>query len=233
MKIDIWSDIRCPFCYIGKRKLEQGLENFEHKDQVEIVWHSFQLDPSLQDEPGKNVYDYLAEKKGESREWSVKMHEQVAQTARQAGLRFNFEKSVIANSFNAHRLIQLAKVHQLGDAAEERLFKAYFTEGMNIADHNTLIQLGTEIGLEHTAIRQMLETDAFSAEVKKDEAIAQSIGIRGVPFFVFNEQYSISGAQPTETFIQALKQSWNEYEKRNAGITTDNTDNSCSVDGVC
>ncbi|MEO5998282.1 MAG: DsbA family oxidoreductase [Chitinophagaceae bacterium] len=225
MKIDIWSDIRCPFCYIGKRNLEKGLEKFEHNDQVKMVWHSFQLDPTLKNEPGKNVYDYLAEKKGQSREWSVQMHNQVTRTAQEAGLDFNFENSVIANSFDAHRLIQCAKTQQLGDAAEERLFKAYFTEGLNIADQKTLIQLGVEIGLDETAIEQVLGSDAFTEEVRNDEAIAQSIGIRGVPFFVFNDQYSISGAQPVEAFLQTLQHAWKEYEVQQSPVSDQSTAN--------
>ena len=221
MKIDIWSDVRCPFCYIGKRKLEAGLEKFEFKDKVEIIWHSFQLDPSLKNQPGKNVYDYLAEKKGQSRQWSVQMHEQVKQSAKQVGLTFNFDDAVIANSFDAHRLIQLAKSHQLGDAAEERLFKAHFTEGKNIGDYNTLIELGIDIGLEKAVIEQMLASNMFAAEVRNDENIAQSIGIRGVPFFVFNEQYSISGAQPEDVFLKTLQQAWMEYEKENEFTNTE------------
>ena len=234
MKIDIWSDIRCPFCYIGKRKLEAGLAQFEHKDKVELVWHSFELDPSMQTQPHKNVYDHLAEIKGQTRQWSEQMHNQVTQTAKQVGLRFNFDKSVIANSFDAHRLIQLAKTKGLGDAAEEKLFKAYFTDGKNIADHDTLVQLGLEIGLDKTGIEQMLASESFAAEVKNDEATAQSIGIRGVPFFVFNEQYSISGAQPAEAFLQTLQTSWQEFEKKNTVDTViSSEDNTCSVDGIC
>ncbi len=234
MKIDIWSDIRCPFCYIGKRKLEAGLAEFEHKDKVELVWHSFELDPSMKNQPGRNVYDYLAEVKGQTRQWSEQMHKQVTETAKQAGLTFNFDQSVIANSFDAHRLIQLAKTKSLGDVAEEELFKAYFTDGKNIADHNTLVQLGVEIGLDKAIIEQMLATEAFAAEVKNDEAVAQSIGIRGVPFFVFNEQYSISGAQPTDAFIQTLQASWQEFETKNKTDTIIlSEDNACSVDGTC
>ncbi len=168
MKVDIWSDIRCPFCYIGKRKLEAGLEKFEHKDKVEIVWHSFELDPSLETQPEKNVYDYLAEMKGQSRQWSVQMHNQLTQTAKQSGLTFNFNKSVIANSFDAHRLIQLAKTKQLGDVAKERLLKAYFTDGKNIRDHDTLLELGLEVGLDKTSVQQMLASDAFTTEVRQD-----------------------------------------------------------------
>jgi predicted DsbA family dithiol-disulfide isomerase len=234
MKVDIWSDVRCPFCYIGKRKLEAGLEKFEHKEKVELVWHSFELDPSLQTQPGKNIHDYLAEIKGQTKQWSIKMHEQVTETAKQSGLTFNFDQSVIANSFDAHRLIQFAKTKHLADAAEEILFKAYFTEGKNISDREILVQLGAELGLDKTEVEHIFESDIFTTEVRNDEAMAQSIGIRGVPFFVFNNQYSISGAQPTEAFVQTLQAAWKDYEKI-AGVFDDaaSDTNTCSAEGDC
>lgn len=235
MQVDIWSDIMCPFCYIGKRNFEAALEQLPHRDKVKVVWHSFQLDPTMQSQPGKNVYDYLAERKGQTREWSVKMHEHVVQTAREAGLTYNFDKAVIANSFDAHRLIQLAKKHGAGDAAEEHLFKAYFTDGEDVADHATLQRIGGEIGLDATEVRTMLESDAYAEEVHRDIARAGAMGIRGVPFFVFHDRYAVSGAQPVETFVQALQQSWAEYEKEHPVIVDLSSPEGsvCSVDGVC
>ena len=134
MKVDIWSDVRCPFCYIGKRKFEMALSQFPQKDKVEVIWHSFELDPSIKTDATINIYDYLAKAKGQSRAWSEKMHDHVLQSAREVKLDFHFEKAVVANSFNAHRLIQFAKTKDLGDAAEEALFKAQFIEGKNIVD---------------------------------------------------------------------------------------------------
>jgi len=212
MKIDIWSDIRCPFCYIGKRKLEQALAQFEYKDKVEVEWHSFELDPQAQTQPDKNAYEYLAEVKGQSLEWSMEMHQYVKDNAAANGLVFNFEQLKIANSFNAHRLIQLAKSMGLGDGAEERLFAAHFTAGRNIADQDTLIQIGTELGIDKAVVTQMLTSDSFTDEVRYDEKTAQSIGINGVPFFIINQKHSISGAQPAETFLKALNQGWQEAE---------------------
>lgn len=212
MKIDIWSDIRCPFCYIGKRKFEQALAQFEHKDKVEVEWHSFELDPQAKTQPDKNAYEYLAEAKGQSMEWSVEMHQYVKDTAAENGLVFNFDELKIANSFNAHRLIQLAKSLGLGDEAEERLFAAHFTAGKNIADQDTLIQIGIDLGIEKAVVTQMLTTDSFTDEVRYDEKTAQSIGISGVPFFIINQKHTISGAQPAETFLKALNQSWQEGE---------------------
>ena len=214
MKIDIWSDVMCPFCYIGKRKLEQALQQFEHKDEVELIWHSFQLDPSIQYEPGRNLYSYLAERKGQSEEWAVKVHEQMTATAAKEGLEYNFDKAIIANSFNAHRLIQLAKTHGLGDAAEESLFRAYFTDGKNISDANVLQQLGMQIGLSAVAVGEMLNSDAYADEVNNDVALAHELGISGVPFFILNERLGISGAQPVEVFNDGLQQAWALYDQK-------------------
>jgi predicted DsbA family dithiol-disulfide isomerase len=212
MKVDIWSDIRCPFCYIGKRKFEAALEHFEHKDKIEITWHSFELDPELKTNPDKDVHDYLAELKGASRDWSVKVHHKLTQTAKDAGLTYNFDKAVVANSFDAHRLIQLANMHGLGDAAEESLFKAYFTDGKNIDDHATLRSIGASIGLEKTEVEEMLASGAFANHVRSDEAQAHRIGVNGVPFFVFNDRYAVSGAQPSNIFFDTLQKSWKEFE---------------------
>lgn len=231
MKIDIWSDIMCPFCYIGKRKLEGALQNFEHKDDVEIVWHSFQLDPNMAAQPGKNIHQYLAERKGLSIDWSVKVHEQMTQTAKAEGLTYNFDKAVIANSFDAHRLIQMAKKHGLGDAAEEALFKAYFTDGRNISDHNTLMQIGIDLGLRVIEIGAMLNSNEYAADVESDIEKAQAIGVRGVPFFVLDNKFAISGAQPAQVFTDGLHQAWAEYEKGILSIAEQ--DGICTPGGVC
>lgn len=206
MQVEIWSDIMCPFCYIGKRKFEAALEKFSSRDEVEILWRSYQLDPNIQADPGKDVYSYLAEAKGQSLEWSLKMHENVVNMANSVGLTYNFDKAVIANSFDAHRLIQLAKKHKLGDAMEERLFRAYFTEGKNFADHNTLVQLGEDVGLNSVEILQMLATDEYTKEVHSDIELGMRFGLRGVPFFVFNRKIGVSGAQDPEVFLQALEE---------------------------
>lgn len=234
MKVDIWSDIMCPFCYIGKRKLETALAQFPDRDKVELVWHSFQLDPTIEYVPGRNLHEYLAERKGQSLEWSVNVHGQMTKTAAAEGLTYNFEKAVIANSFDAHRLIQLAKTHQLGDAMEERLFKAYFTDGENMGDHDTLVRIGSETGIPATEISDMLKSGAYTAEVKKDIAQAEAYGISGVPFFVLNDKYGISGAQPAEVFLDGLQHAWKEYEQTTTITAIGNTAGAtCTPDGVC
>ena len=234
MKVDIWSDVRCPFCYIGKRKFEKALARFPQKDKVEVEWHSFELDPGIKTQTGTHIHDYLAQRKNITTDASVKLHKQVTATAKEVGLDYNFDKAVIANSFDAHRLIQLAKLNGLGDAAEERLFKAYFTEGKDISDHLTLIILGDEIGLNGKLVKQMLDSDAFSDEVRYDERQARELGINGVPFFVMNDRYGVSGAQQPEVFLQTLERAWQEYEKENPEANEAIADAaSCSTDGNC
>ena len=208
MKVDIWSDVRCPFCYIGKRKFEMALENFEHKDQIEVEWHSFELDPNTVTRPDVNPVDYLAQIKGQPREWAAEMNQRVTDTAAEVGLTFNLENSVVANSFNAHRLIQLAKSNGVDNEIEEKLFIDYFTGGKNIDDKEVLIEAGVAVGLERLAIEMMLNSDSFTDEVRLDQKIAQQIGIQGVPFFVFDQKLAVSGAQPPETFLGALEQAW-------------------------
>jgi protein disulfide-isomerase len=223
MKIDIWSDVRCPFCYIGKKKFETALNKFPHKDNVEVIWHSFQLDPGMQTQPGKNAYDYFSEAKGLSRPQAVGMHNRAALIGREAGLTFNFDNLVVANSFNAHRFIQLAKTKGLANDAEEQLFKAYFTEGKNIDDTATLAQIGISIGIDAKEAAEALTSGAFAAEVERDESAARTIGIRGVPFFVFNYQHAVSGAQSPDTFLQVLERSWSEFENAQENLVKVNS----------
>lgn len=205
MKIDIWSDIRCPFCYIGKRNLESALAQFEHKDQVEIVWRSYELDPDLETDLNTSTIEYLAKRKGISKDASERMHAQVTQMAADSGLAYNFDISKVSNSFDAHRLIQFAKTVGLADNAEEALFKAYFTDGKDISDLNVLFDLGLGIGLNEKELHEVLHSTRFGKEVKADQAMANEIGVSGVPFFVFDFKYAVSGAQPPEAFLNALE----------------------------
>lgn len=206
MKIEIWSDIMCPFCYIGKRQLETALKEFP-ENEFEIEWKSFQLDPSITPQPGKDVYTYLAERKGMTVEQSKEMHKGVTERAKSVGLDYNFDKAVISNSFTAHRIIQLAKTKKLGDEIEEIFFKAYFTEGRDLNDGPTLIELAEKAGLERNEILDVLQSDdLFIKEVQSDINEAQQIGVQGVPFFVFDRKYAVSGAQPVEAFVQTIKE---------------------------
>ena len=236
MKVEVWSDIMCPFCYIGKRNYESALKQFDHSNDVEIEWHSFQLDPNIPNQSNQkvNVYQYLAERKGIGYEQSAKMHEHVVKTARAAGLTYNFDKAIVANSFDAHKMIQLAKTKGLGDAAEERLFYAYFTEGKDFGDHKVLVELGKEIGLEEEDIKTALVSEEYAAKVNQDIFESQRMGIHGVPFFVFDRKYAISGAQAPESFLIALKKSHEEWNKSNPVLQMEVADGSvCTTDGEC
>jgi predicted DsbA family dithiol-disulfide isomerase len=210
LTIEIWSDVLCPFCYIGKREFEQALSRFEHEDQVMIEWKSFELDPNAPVRSEEDTYTMLARKYGMTREEAKARSAGVAERAASLGLQFNMDKAVIANSFDAHRLIQFAKSQGLGDAAEERLFKAYFTDGVCISDHNELVTLGTELGLDAGAVRAMLASDAYSEAVRTDEYDAQQFGIRGVPFFAIDRKFAVSGAQSADHFLGALQHAWRE-----------------------
>jgi predicted DsbA family dithiol-disulfide isomerase len=214
MKVEIWSDVMCPFCYIGKRKFEKALEQFPHKANVEVVWKSFQLDPTLKTDAKTTVNQMLADKKGWSMEYAKEMNDHVSRIAKEAGLTYNLSEAVVANSFDAHRFSHLAKKHNLQNKAEERLFAAYFTEGKNTADKNTIIQLGKDIGIDAVLVNQMLESNEYAEDVRNDIREAQQIGVNGVPFFLINDKYTISGAQESSTFLGALNQIWDEFEKK-------------------
>lgn len=234
MKVEIWSDIACPFCYIGKRKFENALAQFSHKDTVQVEWRSFQLDPEADNVPGQNIYEVLAEKKGWTPEQAKALSGQVVNMAKEVGLDYNMDATVPANTYNAHRLTHLAAKHGLQDAAEERLFQAYFMEGKNIQDGETLVQLGKDIGLAEDVIRSMLDSDAFQTDVRRDIAEAQQIGVRGVPFFVIDRKYAVSGAQPSELFLQALQTARTEWEKAHPPVAVMEAGGpSCDINGNC
>lgn len=209
MKVEIWSDVMCPFCYIGKRRFEQALNSFVYSDKVEIIWRSFQLNPNLETDADVNINEYLAETKGWSLDQARQMNQRVTNMAAEEGLGYNMEQAIVANSYDAHRLVQFAKEHNKGDEMEELLFKSYFTEGKNIADHQTLVSLAHHIGLDSTETKELLQSNKYSNAVDHDIQLAKNINISGVPFFLFNRQFAISGARETDVFLKALKQSWN------------------------
>ncbi|MEI7906350.1 MAG: DsbA family oxidoreductase [Bacteroidota bacterium] len=205
MKVEIWSDVMCPFCYIGKRRFENALEQFPGKEHVEIEWKSFQLNPDMKTDPSKSINNFLAEHKGISVAQAKQMNDRVTAMAAEVGLQYDFDKAIAANSFDAHRLSHFAKRYGKQDAVEEALFKAYFTEGKNTADHETLVALAAEAGLNADETRAMLSGTDFADAVNNDIYEAQQVGARGVPFFVFDNTYAVSGAQPSELFLQMLK----------------------------
>lgn len=221
MQINIWSDIRCPFCFIGKKKFEAALQQFKHKDEVEIFWRSFELDPHLSVKKGSNYVEHFSEIKGISKEEALEMFSQVINMGKDVGIDFQLEKAVVANSFNAHRLIQYAKTEDLANEAVSHLFRAHFLEAKDIDDPNVLLRIGTSIGLSPEITEDVIKSDKFAERVRQDQHQAQHIGIRGVPFFVFNDKYAISGAQSTETFLGTLQESFSEYSSEKSLINTE------------
>lgn len=235
MKIEIWSDVMCPYCYIGKRHFEAALEKFPDRDHLEIEWKSFQLDPGITEEmSGTNVMEYLSKRMGANREQTRARLDGTVEMAKNAGLDFNFEIAVVANSLKAHRMIQLAKENGKGDAAEERLFRAYFTEGRNFGDTTVLIELGKEIGLDETDILKALDGDDYSYKVETDLQEARQLGIQGVPFYVFDRKYGVSGAQPVDAFFQTLEKSFAEWRQANPMPKLDVIEGkACDLNGNC
>lgn len=232
LKIQIWSDIMCPFCYIGKRRLENAIDQFGHQDSIEIEWKSFQLDPNFIASEGDNLAEHLAEKYRKDQEWALESLKNTAQTAANSGLEFHFEKVTMANSFNAHRLLHLAKQQQLGSELKELLFKAYFTDGKDVNDTETLKELAIKAGLEAQTIDSVLTSDAFDKEVQQDILRAQQIGVQGVPFFVFDNKYAVSGAQYEQTFLNVLEKVWEEGQfQSKITILNSSESNSCNLEG--
>jgi predicted DsbA family dithiol-disulfide isomerase len=234
MKVEIWSDFMCPFCYIGKRRFEAALEQFSNKNEIEVVYRSFELDPNSKRDVNHDVHDLLASKYGMSRERAKEMNDNMVHQAQSVGLTYHFDTMIVTNTFDAHRLAHFAarygKMHEM----TERLLKAYFTDSKHIGDHETLANLAAEVGLDKNEAVQMLARDEFTNEVREDEQEANRLDIRGVPFFVINRKYAISGAQPSEVFLDALQKAWDE--DKSLTVLTDavsnETDAAC-VDGVC
>jgi len=234
MKIEIWSDVMCPFCYIGKRKFESALNQFEHKDQIEIVWKRFQLAPDMVTDSTKNIHEFLAAHKGMTIEQAKGMNNHVANMAKQVGLDYNFDKAIPANSFLAHQFSHLAYKHNLQGQAEEALFKAYFTDGKNIDDINTLVQIGTEIGLAAYEITNALNDNLYANEVRNDIDEARQIGVNGVPFFVFDRKVAVSGAQDSSIFLETIENTFAKWSEQNPAPSLKIIDgNSCGIDSDC
>ncbi|MHA7154614.1 DsbA family oxidoreductase [Arthrobacter sp. TMN-50] len=210
MKIEIWSDVKCPWCFVGKRRFEKALAAFAHRDQVTVTWKSFQLDPDLPDHYDGTEQQYLAERKGIPEDQVRQMWDSLAASAAGEGLVFRFEDVVVGNSFTAHRFLHLAKSQGLGDVAKEAILSAHFEQGKDTADTDFLVSLGAGIGLAEQDVRGTLSTDRFADDVRQDIAEARALGISGVPFFVIDRKYGISGAQPTDLFAEALDTAWEE-----------------------
>jgi len=234
MKVEIWSDFVCPFCYIGKRKFEAALDQFPNKRNVEVVYRSFELDPQAERDVDYDVHERLARKYNMSREQAKAMNDNVGEQAKAVGLDYRFDSMISTNTFDAHRLAHFAARQGKQHEMTERLLQAYFTDGKHIGDHNTLAALAGEAGLDQSEAARVLAGGEYGEDVRHDERDAQSLGINGVPYFVINRKYGISGAQPTEVFMQVLEQVWQE-ENPSPVLNELGGDSAGAVctDGVC
>lgn len=230
MKIEIWSDVKCPWCFVGKRRFEKALADFPHRDGVEVTWKSYQLDPDLPDHYDGTEQQYLAERKGIAPDQVRQMWQHLAQQAEGEGLAFDVDRIVVGNSFTAHRFLHLAKAHGRGDAAKEAVMSAHFEQGLDTSDVDVLVRLGVGIGLAEDEIRSTVAGDRFAEDVRRDIEEARTIGVQGVPFFVIDRKYGISGAQPTELFRQALDQAWQEAHPL-VSLTPSGDGPACGPDG--
>lgn len=232
----MWSDFVCPFCYIGKRRLEEALEQFPQKDKVDIIYRSYELDPNTPKDLDMTVNEMLAKKYGMTLEKAKEMSAGVAEQAATVGLDFRFDEMVHANTFDAHRLAHYAAEKGLGAQINERLLKANFTETKDLNDHHVLAKLAAEVGLDFEDSLAILKDESkYANTVRRDQIIAQQMGVKGVPFFVLNEKYSISGAQPTNTFLGALEKVWEEENQQSTleDLSVDDhascTDDGCTI----
>jgi predicted DsbA family dithiol-disulfide isomerase len=210
LTVEIWSDVVCPWCYIGKRRFEAALEQFEHRDEVTVMWRSFELDPEAAREQMGNAAERLAGKYGMTIERAQQLHAEMTERAAAEGLEYHLDISRGGNTFDAHRMIHLAATYGHQAAAQERLMRAYFTEGEQISVWDTLVRLMAEVGVDPIEARESLELDRFADDVREDEALAAQLGIQGVPYFVIDRRYGVSGAQPPELLLGALERAWEE-----------------------
>ena len=226
MDVEIWSDIACPWCYIGKRRFEAALARFEHRDEVRVVWRSFELDPQAPPERTGDRAEHLARKYGMSLEQAHAAEAQMTETAAGEGLEFRFDLARSGNTFDGHRLIHLARAHDLQDVMKERLLRGYFSEGELMSDHATLVRLAAEVGVPSQEATHALAGDAYGDEVRDEERAAATLGISAVPTFVVDRALGASGAHPPEALLELLREGW--ARRPAAGVVAGEA---CGVDG--
>lgn len=216
LRVDVWSDVACPWCYVGKRRLERALAGFEHEADVEVVWRAFELDPEaprVRDD-GMGQAERLAKKYRRSVAEAEGMIANMTRTAAADGLEMRFDQVQSGNTFDAHRVIHLAAERGKQDAMKERLMRAYFTEGRAVGEAETLVALGQEVGLEEAEVKEVLASAAYAEDVRGEEMLARELGITGVPFFVLGGRLGVSGAQPAEVLLGALREAWKQVEEK-------------------
>lgn len=236
MKVEVWTDIMCPYCYIGKIHYEQALQQFAHANEVELVIKAFQLNPNLSDKGnGYPVVEYLTKTAGFPEENVKKMFAYIEQLAKNAGVKFNLPNAVAANTMDAHRLIKLAAKKHLDSKVLTLISKAYFEDAQDYSDIELLVEIGTKAGLEETEIRQMLAGDDFKTEVKQDINEARQLGIDTVPTFLFERKQAIIGSEPVQVFIDTLEKAYQNWRINNATLNDMDVrkGKSCNADGMC
>ncbi|NIK68345.1 DsbA family oxidoreductase [Paenibacillus sp. BK720] len=221
MKVEIWSDIMCPFCYIGKRRFEAALQEFAHRDQVEVIHRSFELDPTSPLQTDKNYFEYTAAKYGISAETLAKQSRSVTERAKQEGLIFNYNTVKNANTHDAHRLLYFAREFGKEQELLELLYKAYFTESLPIGQHESLVSLAEQVGLDRQQASAMLAGTQNGEAVRNDQLLAARLGIQGVPYFLIDGRHAISGAQPASTMTQVLDSAWKEAKASRNQLDSD------------
>ena len=226
MKVEIWSDVVCPWCYIGKRRFEDALSKFEGADDVEVEWRSFELDPNAPRELEGKLDEILAKKYRATPQQARAMMQRVVDASKQEGIDVDFDIARSGNTLDAHRLIHFAATKGLADAMKERLMRGYFCEGLLPSDREALVRLGVEVGLEEAEVNEALSGDAYTQDVRADEVAARQLGVTGVPFFVIDGKYGVSGAQPADVLLQVLEQSHREASEALASDAA-----ACGVDG--
>ncbi len=235
MKVEIWSDVVCPWCYIGKRRFEAALARFTHAEDVEVVWRAFELDPGAPAVMTESLAQHLATKYGMPLAQAQRTQEDMTRTAAAEGLDFHFEAARTGNTFDAHRLLAAAAEHGVQGALKERLLRAYFTEGAPISDPSTLERLAADAGLPEGVAAEVLADDVHGEHVRADERQAAAYGISGVPFFVVDERYGVSGAQPADVLLEVLETAWREAHPLQMVVATPSgagSDAACA-DGSC
>jgi len=239
MIIKIWSDIACPYCYIGKRRMEAALKQFPHTDEIELEWHSYELNPDLpKGALDKNIYQYMAQQFNTTEEEQKRSMQGLVSLAKSIGLDYNFDNLIVTNTNDALRLIKLANIYHRANEAEEILFKAYFTDGKNISNKDVLIELGTDIGLSEIEIIDMLSGDTFINDIKEDVIYSEEkLNLQYIPFYLFNNKDVIQGSLTVDEYMEVLTKSYNDWKQHGVASPDDKGDRisgkACSIDGVC
>lgn len=239
MKIEIWSDIACPYCYIGKRKMDKALSELSFADEIELIWHSYVLDPDLpKGNYGKSIYKYMAESQGKTEEEVRKSHESVLSLAKEQGLNYNFDKLVVTNTVDALRLVKLANKYDQATQAEEALFEAYFCDGEDISDLNTLIFIGTKIGIPDGDTLRCLSSFEYSEEIQNDVYRAdEELKLDYIPYYLLNNKFTLQGSVPVSEYVDIIRKAYDDWKINGVSDGTSKTDivggKSCSIDGTC